>query len=44
MLATQYAITKEMKSNPKESSCKKVCSPQEGYCEKRQGGGTKKWL
>ena len=29
-------------SNPKQPSCKKVCSPQKGYGEKRyeiQGGG-----
>jgi len=33
----------EVKSDPKTvSSCKKVCGPQEGHCEKRceiQGGG-----
>jgi len=30
-----------VKSNPKQPSCKKVCGPQEGHCEKRfeiQGG------
>ena len=29
-------------SNPKQPSCKKVCGPQKGYCEKRceiQAGG-----
>jgi len=34
----QYA---SYKSNPKEPSCKKVCSPEEGHCGKRceiQGG------
>jgi len=33
---------KEVKSTPKQPSCKKVCSPQKGHCEKRceiQGGG-----
>jgi len=41
MLATQYAITKEVKSNPKQPSCKKRVRPQIGHCEKRceiQGG------
>jgi len=29
------AIFKEVKSNPKQPNCKKkICSPQEGYCEK----------
>ena len=35
-------IQKEMKSNPKQPNCKKVCGPQKGYGEKRceiQGGG-----
>ena len=35
-------IQKEMKSNPKQPSCKKVCGPQKGNGEKRceiQGGG-----
>jgi len=35
-------IQKEVKSNPKQPSCKKVCGPQEGHSEKRceiQGGG-----
>jgi len=35
-------LQKEVKSNPKQPSCKKVCSPQEGHCEKRceiQDGG-----
>ena len=37
-----HTNTKEMKSNPKQPSCKKVCGPQKGYGEKRceiQGGG-----
>jgi len=41
MPATQHVITKEVKSNPKQPSCKKVCAPEEGHCEKRgeiQGG------
>jgi len=35
-------LQKEVKSNQKQPSCKKVCEPQEGHCEKRyeiQGGG-----
>jgi len=39
MLAMQ--LQKEVKSNPKQPSCKKVCNPQEGHWEKRceiQGG------
>ena len=35
-------IQKEVKSSPKQPSCKKECSPQKGYGEKRceiQGGG-----
>jgi len=34
-------LQKEVKSNPKQSSCKKSVQPQKGYCEKRhefQGG------
>ena len=34
-------IQKEVKSNPKQPSCKKECGPQKGYGEKRceiQGG------
>jgi len=26
-------LQKEVKSNPKQPSCKKVCSPQEDCCE-----------
>ena len=35
-------LQKEVKTNPKQPSCKKVCSPQECCCEKRceiQSGG-----
>jgi len=35
-------LQKEVKSNPKQPSCKKMCGPQESHCEKRceiQGGG-----
>jgi len=35
-------LRKEVKSNPKQPSCKKSVHPQEGHCEKRceiQGGG-----
>jgi len=35
-------LQKEVKSNPKQLNYKKVCSPQEGHCERRyeiQGGG-----
>jgi len=35
-------LQKEVKSNTKQPSCKKVCGPQEGHCEKRceiQDGG-----
>jgi len=35
-------LQKEVKSNPKQPSCKKSVRPQKGYCEKRleiQGGG-----
>jgi len=28
-------LQKEVKSNPKWSSCKKVCGPQEGHCKQR---------
>jgi len=28
-------LQKEVKSNPKQPSCKKVCGPQECCCEKR---------
>jgi len=28
-------LQKEVKFNPKQPSCKKVCSPQECCCEKR---------
>jgi len=43
MPALQHTITKR-KCNlfQKQPSCKRVCSPQEGHCEKRyqiQGGG-----
>jgi len=34
-------LQKEVKSNPKQPNCKKVCDPEEGHCEKRceiQGG------
>jgi len=35
MPALQHINTKSIvKSNPKQLSCKKVCGPQEGYCEK----------
>jgi len=37
-------LQKEMKSNPKEPSCRKSVWPQEGYFEKRceiKGGGQK---
>jgi len=27
-------LQKEVKSNPKQPSCKKVCGPHEGHCEK----------
>ena len=40
--ALGYTNTKEVKSNPKQPSCKKECGPQKGYGEKRseiQGGG-----
>jgi len=35
-----------VKSNPKQHSCKKVCGPQEGHCEKNSEiqGAAKKWL
>jgi len=42
MLATQYAITKKVKSNSKQPSCKKSVRPQKGHSEKRceiLGGG-----
>jgi len=42
-VATQYAIAKEVKSNPKKPSCKKVCSSQEGYCVEFKVAA-KKWL
>jgi len=35
-------LQKEVKSNPKQSSCKKGCGPKKCHCEKRceiQGGG-----
>jgi len=28
-------LQKEVKSNPKQPSCKKMCSPQEGYSAKK---------
>ena len=37
MLASQYMqlhVQKEVKSNPKQPTVKKVCATQEGYCEK----------
>jgi len=34
MIATQYAITKEVKSNPKLPSCKKVCCLKKAIVEK----------
>jgi len=40
MLTTQ--LQKEVKSNPKQPSCKKSVQPQKGHCENRceiQGGG-----
>jgi len=42
-------LQKEVKSNPKQPSCKKknVCGPQEGHCEKRceiRKVTPKKWL
>ena len=33
------SIQKEVKSNPKQSCCKKVCDPQEGHRCEIQGGG-----
>ena len=40
-------LQKELKSNPKQPSCKKVCSPQECCCEKsymKSKVAAKKWL
>jgi len=42
ILATQYAIQKEVKSNPKQPSCKERVRPLQGHNEKRceiQGRG-----
>jgi len=42
ILATQYAITKEVNSNPKQPSCKRRFQPRKGHSEKRceiQDGG-----
>jgi len=36
-------LQKEVKPNPKQPSCKTVCSPQEGYCVKSKVAA-KKWL
>jgi len=39
-------LQKEVKSNPKQLSCKKVCGPQECCCEKgaESKAAAKKWL
>jgi len=42
ILATQYAITKEVKSNPKHPSWKKGCGPKKAIVKKMQNP-TKKW-
>jgi len=34
MAAYYINLQKEVKYNQKQPSCKKVCSPQEGHCEK----------
>jgi len=34
ILATQYAIKKEVKSNPKQPSCKKNVWPEKAFVEK----------
>jgi len=31
-------LQKEVKSNPKQPSCKKKCAAPKGHCEKNQGG------
>jgi len=41
----QYAITKqEMKSNPKQPSCKEVCDPKKAILKKRCEVAAKKCL
>jgi len=39
-------LQKEVKSNPTQSSCKKVCGPPKGQCEKdvKSKMAAKKWL
>jgi len=47
MLATQYAITKEVKSNPKQPSCKKkVYGPKKAIVKKdvKSKVVAEKWL
>jgi len=46
MIATQYAIKKEVKSNPKQPTCKKVCSPKKANVKKdvKSKVAAKKWL